>query len=295
MRASPIATLAALALLAGCAQQPAVPLAARQAAAVDASRAGDALMRRAEFDGAARQYAEALRIARSIEDAEGIAISAINLSIALQRLGKSAEARASLEPLLDQPRLAFAPLRQAQAALRRAVLDLDEKRYQAANEWLDKAAAWCGPQACGLAASIHNARGLIALEEGRAAAAAASARLALDASRLAGDRIETANALRLLGNAAIRAGDAAAALPPLAEALAVDRELALPQKIQLDLTALGRASALAGQRDAAHGYYARALAVSEAERDAQGAEHARALMRELSAQRQSGSGGAAIQ
>jgi hypothetical protein len=46
----------------------------------------------------------------------------------------------------------------------------------------------------------------------------------------------------------------------------------------LDLLALGRAAALGGDRDGARAYYARAMAVSEADRDNAGVAEARALM-----------------
>ena len=273
--------VAGFALLAACAQQPGKPLAARQAEAIEANRKAELRFRGGDLDGAAQQYREALRIAQSIEDAEGIAANAINLSIAYQRLGKHAEARASLAPVLDHSRLRFTPARLAQAALRRAVLDFDERRYADAAEWLEKATSWCGQQGCALSSAIHNVRGLLALEAGRTDAAAASARAALDRSLASADRVEAANAMRLLGNVAIRAGDAAAALAPLGEALAIDRELALPRKIYLDLVGLGRASALGGDRAAARTFYERALAVSEADRDAPGAAEVRDLLRAL--------------
>jgi len=257
-----------LALLAACAQQPGKPLAARQTEAIEANRRAELRFRSGDFDGAVQHYQVALRIAQSVEDVDGIAANAVNLSIAYQRLGKHAEARASLAPVLDHSRLNFPSARLAQAALRRAVLDFDQRRYAGAGEWLEKASAWCGQRGCTLSAAIDNVRGLLALEEGRTDAAAASARAALDRSLGSGDRVEAANAMRLLGNAAIRAGDAAAALAALTEALAIDRELALPRKIYLDLVGLGRASALGGERVAARTYYERALAVSEADRDA---------------------------
>jgi tetratricopeptide (TPR) repeat protein len=273
--------VAGFVLLAACAQQPGKPLAARQAEAIEANRKAELRFRGGDFDGAVQQYREALRIEQSIEDVDGIAANAINLSIAYQRLGKHAEARASLAPVLDHSTLSFPPARLAQAALRRAVLDFDERRYAGAAEWLEKATAWCGQRGCALSSAINNVRGLLALEAGRTDAAAASARAALDASRGSGDRVEAANAMRLLGNVAIRAGDAAAALAPLTEALAIDRELALPRKIYLDLVGLGRASALGGERAAARTYYERALAVSEADRDTQGAAEVRDLIRAL--------------
>jgi tetratricopeptide (TPR) repeat protein len=272
-----------VALLAACAQQPAPPLAARQSAAIDANRKAEQLFRGGDYAGAARNYLEALRIAQSVEDAEGIAANAINLSIVYQRQGKLGEARAALAPVLEQPRLAFAPERLAQVALRRAVLDLEDKRSASAAEWLDKAQAACASQSCALTASIHNLRGQLALDAGRSEAAAASANLALAASRGAGNKLEAANALRLLGNASIGAGDAAAAQAPLAEALAIDRELALPRKIFLDLVALGRASGLAGDKTAARVFYERARAVGEADRDAGEAAAALELIRALEA------------
>lgn len=273
--------VAGLVLLAACAQQPGKPLAARQAEAIEANRRAELRFRGGDFDGAAQHYREALRIAQSIEHVEGIAANAINLSIAYQRLGKHAEARASLALVLDRPGLSFPGARLAQAALRRAVLDFDERRYADAADWLEKAANWCGQQGCALAAAISNVAGLIALEQGRSDAAATSASAALAASRGSADRVETANALRLLGDIALRKGDAAAARAALAEALAIDQELALPRKIYLDLVGLGRISALAGDPVAARVYYERALAVSEADRDTQGAREARDLARAL--------------
>ena len=273
--------VAGLVLLAACVQQPGKPLPARQAEAIEANRRAEARFRSGDFDGAVQQYQLALRMAQSVENVDGIAANAINLSIAYQRLGKHSEARASLAPVLDDSRLSFPQARLAQAALRRAVLDMDELRHADAAEWLEKAAAWCGQQGCALSAAINNVSGLLALERGRTDAAAASARAALDASRGSGDRVEAANAMRLLGNVAIRAGDAAAALAALTEALAIDRELALPRKIYLDLAGLGRASALGGERAAARTYYERALAVSEADRDAPGADQMHDLIRAL--------------
>jgi tetratricopeptide (TPR) repeat protein len=281
-----IAAMAACALLASCAQQPpAKPVPAREAAAIEANRRAEASFRRGDFENSVQHYREALRIARSLEDADSIAANAINLSIAYQRLGKSAEALASLAPVLDQSTLLFPPARLAQAALRRSILEFDERRYASAAEWADRAAAYCGQQGCALLGALNNVKGQIALETGHSDSAAAHAQTALQASRDAGNQVETANALRLLGNAAIRAGDAKAALAPLGEALAIDRELALPSRIYLDLVSLGRASALGGDRDSARTYYERALAVSEADRDAQGAAAARALIEALGIKR----------
>ncbi|HMH19311.1 MAG TPA: tetratricopeptide repeat protein [Burkholderiales bacterium] len=272
----------ACALLAACsAQPPASPPSSGEAAVIEANRRADAYFRSGNLEGAARYYREATRLAQSVEDLEGIAANAISLSIVYQRLGRFDEARASLAPLLEQSRLAFSPDRLAQAELRRSVLDLDERRFASAREWADRAAAHCGQRDCALAGAIHNVKGQLALEAGRLDLSAASAKAALSASRASGDRAETGNALRLLGVTAIRAGDAGAATGYLGEALAIDRELAVPRKIYLDLIGLGRASTLRGDRGGARAFYERARAVSEADRDAQGAAEARALSEAL--------------
>lgn len=290
MRPAKLAPLAALSLtlLAGCVAPPAPsPPQAGEAAMIEANRRAEANLRNGDLEGAARQYREAIRVARSVEDIDGIATNAINLSIVYQRLGRPDDARASLAVLLDRSPLAFPPERMAQAALRRAVLDMDEHHAAGAGEWLDRAAAYCRRE-CTVAAAIQNVRGQLALDAGRTDQAAASGKAALSASRASGDRAETANALRLLGTVAIRTGDASAAAAHLGEALAIDRELGAPRKIYLDLIGLGRASALKGDRAAARSYYERARAVSEAARDGGAAAQARALIDALGETAQAG-------
>lgn len=281
-----LAVAAACALLAACAARTPAPPAPTQAtavqptAAMEANRRAEASLRRGELDGAAFHYREALRLSLAVEDAGGIAANAVNLSIVQQRQGKTEEARTSLAPLLDHATLRHAPVHRAQAALRRAVLDLDERRHASAAEWAARATDWCGTP-CALAGPIRNVQGQLALAAGRLEEAAAAAASALAASRAADQAAEIANAQRLRGMTALAAGDGAAALAALGEALAIDRELGIPRRIFLDLVGLGGASKLQGDRPAARGYYARAQAVSEADRDAAGSAEARALLDDL--------------
>lgn len=280
------AAAASCALLAACAARAPAPPAPTQAtavqptAAMEANRRAETSLRRGELDSAALHYREALRLSLAVEDAEGIAANAVNLSIVQQRQGKYDDARASLAPLLERATLSHAPARRAQAALRRAVLDLDERRYASAAEWAARATEWCGAS-CSLAGPIRNVQGQLALAAGRLQEAAAAAASALAASRAAAEPAEIANAQRLRGMTALAAGDGAAALEALGEALAVDRELGIPRRIFLDLVGLGGASKLLGDREAARGYYARARAVSEANRDAAGSAEARALLNDF--------------
>jgi tetratricopeptide (TPR) repeat protein len=262
----------------GCAGPPAANnAAARHEAAIEANRRGETHVRHGELESAARSYREALRLSQSLEDPDGIAANAVNLSIVRQRQGRFDDARSSLGAILEQPNLRFAPSRLAEASLRHALLDLDQGRLASAEQWLSRSAQYCSER-CPLSAAIHNTGAQLALRAGRLAEAAAAARSAHDSALALGDRAERANALRLLGIAALQSGDADRARARLEEALALDRELGAPRKIALDLLALGRAAALAGESEAARAYYARALAVAEADRDSTGAAEARAML-----------------
>src|SRR5205823_3223371 len=101
-----------LVLAAGCASAPApnnsslakARLSEAETRAANLAKSGD-------FPGAARHYAEALRIATSLENADAIAANAINLSVVQQRLGRDSEARAALAAVLDDPRTPFSERR----------------------------------------------------------------------------------------------------------------------------------------------------------------------------------------
>lgn len=261
----------------GCSAPPKPSTAARQEAALEANRKGEAYVRHGELENAARSYREALRFSQALEDAEGIAANAINLSIVRQRQGRFAEARASLAAVLDQRNLKFSNARLAEVSLRQALLDLDEKNLAGADDWMAKATGHCAER-CPAGAAIHNVRAQLALQAGRTDAAFLAARSAHDASRASGDQVEQANALRLLGIVGLKNGEAASARQHLEQALAIDRELGAPRKIALDLLALGQAAALGGDRESARAYYARALAVGEADRDVAVTAEARALL-----------------
>src|SRR5258708_12662170 len=192
------ALLWAVVLLAACsAPPPASAPPSGEVAVVEANRRADAYLRSGNLEGAARYYREAIRLAQSVEAAEGIAANAINLSIVYQRLGKLDDARARLARLYEQSRLSFSADRLAQAALRHSVLDLEERRLASSNEWVDRAASLCGQRGCALARAIHNVKGQLALEAGRPDLAAPSAKAPLNASRASRHRAPPANALRL--------------------------------------------------------------------------------------------------
>lgn len=276
-----LVALGTLLLCAGCMTAPGVPQPPVQSQIADAGARAAALVRAGDDAGAARHYEEALRLARSIEDPDAIAAGAINLSIVHQRLGRDAAAREILSVVLDEKTLSFSEQRRTQAELRRAILDLASRDAGGAAAWAQRARERCERLACDLAAAILNVQALIALDTGRPEEGARLAQSAREAARARGDRAEAANALRTIGRARAALGDPAGAIQPLEEALALDRELADPRKILVDLVELGQASLAKGDRDAARAYFERALTVGSTARDARGVEDIGARLRLL--------------
>lgn len=217
-----------------------------------------------DYQNAARQYAEALRIATSLENADAIAANAINLSVVSQWLGRDNDARAALDAVLNDPHTAFSERRKVQAELRRAIVELSTGNTGAATIWAGQAQSRCAATSCEYAAAILNVRAQIEFDSGRAAEAAQLAASAVDRARSSGIQVETANALRTLGRARFAQGQPAAAMEPLKTALEIDREVGDPRKILADLADLSRAAEAAGDAAAARDYRERGLAVSRA-------------------------------
>ena len=280
-----LVALGTLLLCAGCGTAPVadVPQSPVQSRIADANTRATILVRAGDDAAAARQYEEALRLARSIEDADAIAAGAINLSIMQQRLGRDASARESLSIVLDDKYLAFSERRRVQVELRRAILDLASRDAGGATAWAQRARERCERVACDLGAAIHNVQAQIALDTGHPEEGARLAQLAATAARSRGDRAEEANSLRTIGRARAALGDPAGSIQPLEAALALDRELADPRRILVDLVELGQASLSKGDRDAARGYFERALTVGRATRDARSVEDIGSRLKSLDA------------
>ena len=262
----PRAALGLLLLLAGCGAPGPQPPAA-QARLADASQRGASQVRAGDHAGAARRYEEALRIARSLDDADAEAVNSINLSIVYQRMGRLADARAALAPVLNDQRRAFSETRRLQAELRMAIMDLAARDAGGAASWAKRARERCQALNCAQTSAILNVQAQAALESGQPAEAITLANAAADRARSQDDPSEYANALRIVGRARGALGDAPAAVQALEKALEIDRELADPRKIMADLLELAHASLAAGNKQAARHYQERATAINRALRD----------------------------
>ena len=268
MRAPGLAIVALL--VGGCAAAPQPALAPTQERIAEAATRGTALARAGDNAAAALSFQEALRIARMIEDADAIAVQAINLSIVYQRLGHDAAARSALGVVLHDERRRFPELRLVQARLRQAILELAQGDAPAAARQAQVAGQQCARIGCEHGAAILNVQAAAALEAGDAQQSLSLSLAAESAARPRADHAETANALRNAGRARAALGDAGAAIGALEQALEIDRALADPRKILADLEELARVSVARGDADAARDYAQRALSIRHAAGEAPG-------------------------
>ncbi|HEX9398004.1 MAG TPA: hypothetical protein VF943_14820 [Burkholderiales bacterium] len=264
----PRAVAGLLLLLAGCGAPGPVPPAA-QARLEDANMRGASQARAGDNAGAARRYEEALRIARTLDDADAVAVNSINLSIVYQRMGRDADARAILAPIVANERNAYSAARRMQAELRLSIMALAARDTDGATDWAKRAQERCQAAAGGCAQlpAILNVQAQAALETGQAADASNLAQAAADRAKQLDDKSEMANALRLVGRAQRALGDPNAAVESLVKAWEIDRELADPRKLMADLLELAHASLAAGNKQAARDYQERATAISRALRE----------------------------
>lgn len=269
--------------LVGCAGAPEKSAQAPRHEAVDAAnRRAAMLFNKGETAAALDQAERAYKLAAAVEYDDGIAASRINLSIILARLGKAGDARIVVDALL-LPGARVSPQRRAEAALRRAVLALDERDHAEVARLLGLSTESCGD--CDLQAPIANARAQLALAQGQLEQALAEADRALRLSRAAKNFEEIANALRVWANAAIYSDRAREATTALDEALQIDKDLALPRKIYRDLVLLGLAARRQDNIRAARAYWGRANAAALASDDVAGQRESTDLIRQLPAEK----------
>ena len=250
-----LAWVALLAALTGCAA-PKV-LSPSQAQAVALNRQGMDSFAAGDIVRAQQAFEAALRLERAVENEEGIALNLLNLAQCYQRLGKPELAAVMLDQLLDSGGVAFSAQRRAEAALQHALLAFQRQDMPAAERWQREGAALCGD--CAMAGKLRSLAARLALQRGDAQEALKAAGEAL--ARSGDDSVEKANALRLQGAAQLALGQKSAAEAALLQALALDKDSGLPDKVLQDLQLLGHAGAdAAAQRR----YWRRALAVAQA-------------------------------
>lgn len=248
-------------LLASCAATPPAP-SRTEAAAIEFNRDGQAAWQHGEYRQAQAAFEAALAIDLADENTDGAAINLLNLSRLEQLQGHPSAAHQQLERLLAILHRAGPAHWQIAAAVRQAQLYLGEDNAKQAADWARQAADGCQAK-CSEQATIFNVQAAIALRQRDDSRAEAFAQAALSHSQGTSQRNEHANALRLLGEIALRQQRGAAAQPLLSAALALDKVLGLPVRIHRDLQLLQQAALQCGQRAQAEVFQQRARQVEQ--------------------------------
>lgn len=251
-----------VALLAACASSPKPPPEPRlRLQAQEAEASGARRYAQGEYLAAAQHFSEALRLRLSLDDVPAAARNRLQLAQTRLALGQAQQALDEAAQVREEGLQLAAGLLQVQARL--ALGQGDRARQQLVPL----------EAACPVACPEH---GRVLLLQARAAWAvgdvAQTVRLCTAAQprlRERGEEREVANAWRLLAAAQLQAGNAAAALSAAQAALAIDRQLALPEKIARDWLLIGDIQRRSGGKPSdadARAAYLRARAVAQAAR-----------------------------
>ena len=174
----------------------------------------------------------------------------------------------------------FGPAMVARASTRKALLYLDAPDLDAALTWADAAQTACAAP-CDLSASLANLRAHVALQRGDAALAARWAGQAVALATDPAAAAEQANALRLLGRARSQQKQHDEAGQALAQALAIDQRLGLPERVALDLVHAAENELARDRTAAAREFFERAVVVYQAMNQRAAVERVRARLAAL--------------
>ncbi|MBA4349536.1 MAG: hypothetical protein C0415_06070 [Thermodesulfovibrio sp.] len=255
-----------LLLVSGCGSMPPV-LSDAQMSAAELNQKAEAAFKRGNYKTALSFYDEALKISRSIESIDSIAINLINKAAVYRKLGDKINAHKCADEILNISYFSFSQIRLSEASYVKALLYVDEGKYSTASEWTDKALAFC--KGCNTEGRIYNLKGKIALINRDCTSAISFVNKGLALNKNHEDTDETANSLRLLADAKAVGGEYSEAIRLYEEALAADKSSGQGRKIIMDLMGIGGVLCRQGKSEDAVKYLKRALSVSEAIDDKQ--------------------------
>jgi len=244
------------------------------------SARADAAFLQGEYERAKLDYLQALRINQSVENAAEVAIIRFNLARVFRELANPEQAHLQLDALFLEPALPYPSATLAAAAALKSQFYLEGNEPAPTLLWLENGETHCQKK-CAVAGSLLLLRAQLALRDNRLDQASKYTDDAVAALKSGTQQVELANAQRLSGEISLAKNDFTRALSSFQQAHTIDQKLGIPGKIRLDLLRLGTAHERAGAAKTALHYYARAISVSEAMGSVQGADEARAHMKNL--------------
>lgn len=261
-----VSLLVAVMVLGGCAghMRNPPPLAVRQS--IELNFAGQEAFDDGDNDGAFARYEDAMRLSRSIEDAEGIAVNLINMAIILKDSGKQQRAVAKLDEILKNDLIEFPSGLVAEAAYIKARIYLDySSDRKAAEELAQRAREEC--EGCEAEGRIFNLTGRIAYVQGQYNTAFYWGQKGLSSSRRDNNEREAANAVRIMADSKLAIKEYDEALELFGQALEADKRLAHSRKIMRDLMGMGYSLEGLKQNDKALTFFRRAIVIASYSKD----------------------------
>jgi tetratricopeptide (TPR) repeat protein len=252
----------------GSAPVPRLPQALEQAqvADKDARRA----LRGGELLRAQNNFAKALVLQQSLDDAAGAATTLINLATVIHQLHDDEAALTWLDKILLEKAQIYPPESHLTAAFRKAVILTNLARLSEADSALQLSEKLC-EKTCTLRFGIDALRARLLLLKGDAEGALALAQ-AVSKEGEAGKE-EQANALRVVAAAEETLARYASALQHYQATLEMDKSLGLSARIGEDLNGMARVSTQLGRNQEAAIYARRAILVNESHRQSVAATH----------------------
>lgn len=245
--------------------------------ALEHNRRGVEAEARGLNERALQEFKTAMQLSSAIDDADGTVVALLNLSRMARRSGDLIEAEGNMQRAAIRGK--DVPSRNGDIAVEMTLLLLAQGRTEAAKGWSLRAVELCVAEN---RAACFNLQARVLWNLADATGAESSARQALLTKGGVENRVEAANAHRLLGEIAMASGRNEEAASAFAEALALDKEAGLSSRIASDMRFLAQLATRAGSDQDAMRYLYRAFEVSLNGGDTSGAANDLAFLAAIS-------------
>jgi tetratricopeptide (TPR) repeat protein len=265
-------------LLIGCGGAQTQTLSAVNLRAIEYNQNAAKAVEKGDYEKALAYYMEALRVNRSIENTEGIAVNLINIAVLYQKKGKTSLPGESpkatnthefIDIAFSMPDISNEI--KSDAAYEKARIYLKEKNTVKAKEWVNKSLSLDKGLREG---SRWNLMGRISFAEGKYDEAATMANTALNLNRENKQKAEESNSLRLMAEINAQKGLYSESRELYKKSLEIDKELGDSKKIATTLRGIGMLFLKQRHFQDAAIFYMRAYDVSSNAEDAEGASEA---------------------
>jgi len=231
--------------------------------AVEFNQKAESAFKKGNYKNALDFYDKALKINRSIENIDGIAINLINMAAVYYRLNDKDNALRYIDEALKPLDLEVRNKLLSEAMFLKSLLYLEDGDYEKAVQYADLSLSSCQKESCLEEGKIYNLKGRIALLKEDSASAVTLGMEGLKLNEAHDDKLEMANSLRLTAEAKTKNREYEEAKRLYEEAMLIDKSIGLSKKIAMDLMGIGNLFFRQELFEKALSYYQRALSVSK--------------------------------